>query len=166
MAPASLLSLFALTIPLALGGTPHRAPASPSTAEIDAKVWSVVSAAVAADDIAALGRSYHAAAVLVTKAGTKPIAKALDGWGKDMVTAKQAGTKATVAFRFSHRQDDADTAFESGIFRYATTTKAGVAKVGYTRYEALLVKSGGQWLMLMEHQLEPATEAAWNGLPH
>ena len=163
MGSIGLLSQLAL---LALGGAPTRAPLSPSTAEIDAKVWAVVSAAVARDDIAALGRTYHAAAVLVTNAGTRPIAAAIDGWGKDMVTAKKAGTRATVAFRFSKRQDDADTAFESGIFRYATTTKAGVVKVGYTRFEALLVRSGGQWLMLMEHQLDAAPETAWNELAH
>ena len=139
--------------------------ASPSSAEID-KAWAAASAAVVRDDIAALGAVYHPAAVLVTNAGTKSIAKALDGWGKGMVTAKAAGTHATVAFRFGKRQDDAETAFEAGIFRYSTTTKAGVVKTGYTRFEALLVKSGGRWLMLMEHQQDGVTEAAWNELPH
>ena len=57
--------------------------------EIDRDVWAPVSASVANDDIVAMGRVYHPAAVLVTKAGTKPIAAALDGWGKDIVAAKK-----------------------------------------------------------------------------
>jgi hypothetical protein len=40
-----------------------------------------------------------------------------------------------------------------------------VSKPGYTQMEALLVKHDGKWRLVMEHQLEPATEAAWNALP-
>ena len=76
-----------------------------------------MAASVANDDIVAMGRVYHPAAVLVTTAGTKPIAAALDGWGKDIVTAKKNGVRATVEFRFSSRRDDATTAFETGIFK-------------------------------------------------
>jgi hypothetical protein len=32
--------------------------------------------------------------------------------------------------------------------------------------EALLVKTGGKWRMIMERQLEAVDEAAWNALPH
>ena len=71
-----------------------------------------------------------------------------------------------MAFRFAKREDDAETAFEAGMFRYPTTTKAVAVKTGYTRFEALLVKNGGKWVMLMEHQQDAATEAAWGGLPH
>jgi hypothetical protein len=159
-------SLVAAALSLGLGGLPSRVPepAAPTTAEIDTKVWAVVSAAVAKDDIVALGKTYHPAAVLVSSTGTGPIAQALDGWGKDMAAAKKVGTKASVAFRFAKRQDDAETAFESGIFRYATTTRAGVETAGYTRFEALLVKSGGTWLMLMERQLDAVSEKEWNAL--
>lgn len=156
-------SLVAVALSLGLGALPSRVP-EPTSAEIDAKVWAVVSAAVAKDDIVALGKTYHPAAVLVSSAGTRPIAQALDGWGKDMAAAKKVGTKASVAFRFAQRQDDAETAFESGIFRYATTTRAGVETVGYTRFEALLVKSGGAWLMVMERQLEAVSEREWTAL--
>lgn len=31
--------------------------------------------------------------------------------------------------------------------------------------EALLVKHDGAWRIVMEHQLEATTEAAWNALP-
>ncbi|MFN0180214.1 MAG: hypothetical protein ACKVZ0_15550 [Gemmatimonadales bacterium] len=167
-------SLVAAALWLGFGGVPSRVPApgpsrptasvSPTSAEIDAKVWAVVSAAVAKDDIVALGRTYHPAAVLVSSTGTKPIAQALDEWGKGMAAAKKAGTRASVAFRFAKRQDDTETAFQSGIFRYATTTRAGVETPGYIRFEALLVKSGGTWLMVMERQLDAVSEQEWAAL--
>ncbi|MBL8986333.1 MAG: nuclear transport factor 2 family protein [Gemmatimonadetes bacterium] len=161
----SLALSFALGV--AAAPTPVAAQSKPpasTKAEIDA-LWAAASAAVAKDDIVALGRIYHPAAILVDDSGTQPIAAALQGWGKDMVAAKQAGTKASVTFRFSKRQDNAETAFASGIFLYTTTTKAGVANPGYRRFEALLIKSGGKWQMLMERQLEPVTEKEWNALP-
>lgn len=136
-----------------------------TTAEITRDVWVPVAASVANDDIVAMGRVYHPAAVLVTRAGTKPIAAALDGWGKDIVTAKKNGVRASVSFRFASRRDDATTAFETGIFKYSTTDKAGKVTTGYTQMEALLVKHDGSWRIVMEHQLDATTEAAWNALP-
>lgn len=135
---------------------------SPTSSEIDSQVWAAVAASVVADDIVAMGKTYHPAAVLVTKAGTQPISAALVGWGKDMVTAKKAGTRATVELRFDRRQDDATTAFEAGAFKYTTTDRSGKSTSGYTRFESLLVKTNGRWQILMEHQLDPITESDWN----
>ena len=91
------IAVLSMSLPLLLAGVdataqPARsaavAAAGSIAAEIDRDVWAPVAASVANDDIVAMGRVYHPAAVLVTKAGTKPIAAALDGWGKDIVTAK------------------------------------------------------------------------------
>lgn len=139
--------------------------AGQTTAEIDRQVWQAVAASVVNDDIVAMGRVYHPAAVLVNKERTVPIATALERWGKDMVIAKQNGVRAAVEFRFTTRQDDATTAFEAGAFHYSTTDKAGVVTPGYVRFEALLVKHDGTWRMVMERQLDAITEAAWNALP-
>jgi len=143
-----------------------QAQTSSSSAAIDADVWKPVAASVANDDIAAMGKTYHPDAILVMRSGTKRISEALSGWGKDMVTNKGKGITATVEFRFSQRQDDAETAFETGMFKYTTKDKAGVSTPRYIRMEALLVKTGGKWRMIMEHQLEAVDEAAWNALPH
>ena len=148
----------------ALVGVPAGA-AGQSSADIDRQVWQAVAKSVVDDDIVAMGRVYHPAAVLVSKDGTKPIAAALDGWGRDMVTAKKNGVRASVDFRFTTRQDDATTAFQAGAFRYATTDKAGATTPGYVRFEALLVKSPGGWQILMERQLDAITESTWNALP-
>jgi ketosteroid isomerase-like protein len=155
------LALIASLVTVTLTGT----ATAQSTAEIDRQVWQAVAASAANHDIVAMGRVYHPAAVLVSNTGTTPIASALERWGKDMVTARANGAKASVAFRFTRRQDDATTAFEAGAFRYATTDKAGVETPGYVRFEALLVKTPDGWRMVMERQLDAITEAQWNALP-
>ena len=166
---SALLIARAMAAPTTEPQAPKAAPApkasSAVSAAIDRDVWMPVAASVTGDDIVAMGRVYHPAAVLVTRAGTKPIAAALDGWGKDIVVAKKNGVRATVAFRFASRRDDATTAFETGIFKYTTTDRAGVSTTGYTQMEALLATHEGAWRIVMEHQLDATTEAAWNALP-
>ena len=145
--------------------TPVHAQANANSAAIDRDVWAPISASVANDDIVAMGKTYHPDAILVVRSGTKRISEALAGWGRDMVTNKGKGITATVEFRFSERQDDAETAFETGMFKYATKDKAGVSTPRYVKMEALLVKTGGKWKLVMERQLEAVDEAAWSALP-
>ena len=140
------------------------APATPGR-EIDASVWSVIAKTVVEDDIVGMGRLYSTEAVLVTPKGTTPIKQTLERWGKDMVAAKARGDRATVEFRFSLRQDDASTAFEAGLFQYTVITKAGVSTPQFIPFEALLVKTGGAWRILMERQFAPVTQAEWDKLP-
>ena len=104
MARISGFSMLSLGTAFILGGTaPGRAQAtptvgtSPTSAAIDAEVWSAVAATVVRADIVAMGRTYHPAAVVVTAKGTKPIATTLVGWGEGMVKAKREGTRAEVA---------------------------------------------------------------------
>lgn len=137
---------------------------SPTSAAIDADVWAPIAASVVNDDIAAMGRTYHPDAVLVSDNGTRSIATALAGWGKDMVVNKAKGIRATVEFRFTKRQDDAETAFETGVFKYTVIDKAGVSTPSYRRLEALLVKRQGKWRIVMERQLDAVTEKAWEGM--
>lgn len=139
-------------------------PAS-STREIDRAIWSAIAATVVADDIVGMGRLYSSEAVLVTPKGTTPIKQTLERWGKDMVAAKARGDRATVEFRFSLRQDDNTTAFEAGIFKYTVITKAGVSTPQFVPFEALLVKTGGEWRFLMERQFAAVTLAEWDKLP-
>jgi len=162
-----IASLLALSLPVvSAAAQPATRPGSSRySAEIDAQVWKPIAASVANHDIAAMSRAYHPGAVLVTNAGTRLVASALEGWGKDMVTMRKAGTKASVELRFDRRQDDSTTAFEAGAFKYSTTDQAGKTESRYTRMEALLTNEGGRWRTLMERQLEPITEAEWNRLP-
>jgi ketosteroid isomerase-like protein len=135
-----------------------------STAEIDREIWSVLSATVASDDIAGMGRVYFPDAVLVSPKETRSIKETLDRWGRDMVAAKAKGNRATVEFRFSRRQDDAITAFESGLFKYTVIEKSGASNSKYYPFEMLLAKSGGKWLVLMERQFAEVTQGEWDKL--
>ena len=135
-----------------------------STAEIEREIWSVLIETVATDDIVGMGRVYFPDAVLVSPNGTSPIKETLERWGRDMVAAKAKGDKATVAFRFSRRQDNASTAFEAGIFKYTVISKAGVSAPKYYPFEQLLVKTNGKWRVLMERQFAAVTEAEWDKL--
>jgi uncharacterized protein (TIGR02246 family) len=161
-----------LTLALVLGlsatsvSSPLRdARRQPTSAAIDADVWAPVAASVVNSDIVAMGRVYHPDAVLVSTAGTRTIRSALDGWGKDMVTAKASGTRATVEFRFTKRQDNAETAFETGVFKYTVIDKQGKESPSYRQLETLLVKHQGKWRIIMERQLEAVTQATWDALP-
>jgi ketosteroid isomerase-like protein len=140
--------------------------ATASTAhEIDRDIWSVFVATVAADDIVGMGRAYFPDAVLVSPKGTRPIKDTLEGWGRDMVAAKARGDKATVAFRFSRRQDDGTTAFEAGIFKYTVIAKSGASTPKFYPFEELLVKTNGKWRVPMERQFAEVTQDAWDQLP-
>jgi len=162
VATTALTSLLSLSILVAGIAVPKQK--GPTTAAIDAEVWAPIAASVVNDDIAAMGRLYHPDAILVTETGTRRIGDALTGWGKDIVANKSKGIRAKVEFRFSKRQDDAETAFETGIFKYTVTDKAGVSTPRYRRLEALLVKSGGKWRIIMERQREATDEAGWNAV--
>lgn len=139
------------------------APAA-STQEIDRDVWSVLIATVAADDIVGMGRTYLPEAVLVSPKGTSAIKTTLERWGSDMVAAKARGDKATVEFRFSRRQDDSTTAFESGIFKYTVIAKSGAANPRFYPFEQLLAKTNGKWRILMERQFAEVAQAEWDKL--
>lgn len=158
----SATALLSLGLPVFLAAVAQ----NPASAAINADVWTPIAASVVNDDIAAMGRTYHPDAVLVSNDDTRSIASALAGWGKEMVANKAKGTRATVEFRFTKRQDDTETAFETGVFKYTVIDKAGVATPSYRRLEALLVKRQGKWRIVMERQLEAVTEAAWNAIPH
>jgi uncharacterized protein (TIGR02246 family) len=139
------------------------APGSESSKEIDADVWNVVIATVAAGDLEGMAATYHPDAVLVNSTTTASIKKTLVRWGEGMAKAKREGTHSTVAFRFTRRQDGPDTAFETGMFALTETTSAGVSTTRYIPLECLLVKYNGHWRILMERQLDDS-QRAWEKL--
>ena len=122
-------------------------------------------ATVAADDIVGMGNVYFPDAVVVRPRGTQPIKQTLEGWGRDMVAAKAKGSRATVEFRFSRRQDDASTAFDAGIFKYSVIEKSGASVSKFYPFEELIAKTDGKWRVLMERQFAEVTQEEWDKLP-
>lgn len=161
-----LASVLVTATPALLAAQAPAAATSATSAAIDTDVWKVIAATVVRGDIVGMGKVYHPSAVFVGPKGTEPIADVLALWGKDMVTMKAAGTTATVEVRFGTRQENATTAFQAGAFRYTTLEKNGTRTPVTIAFEALLTKAGGKWRILMERQLGPIDDAAWDRLPH
>lgn len=132
------------------------------THELDA-YWAEISRTVAEGDFAGYSATYHPDAVVIFGLATQPISEALAGWEQGFVDTKAGRATSSVSFRFSERRNDATTAHETGIFRFAAGTATGAGNPQYVHFEALIVKRDG-WKMLMEYQKGPATETEWNAL--
>ncbi|MBT8477396.1 MAG: nuclear transport factor 2 family protein, partial [Gemmatimonadetes bacterium] len=118
---------------------------------------------VAEGDFDGYARLYHPDAVLVAGgSGSLPIEKALAGWKQGFDDTRDGKAEAGVDFRLSIRVNDETTAHETGIFRYTLESADAEAVVALVHFEALLVKKDGRWLMVMEYQKEPATDAEWD----
>ena len=144
----------------ALLALPATAPAQVTT-ELDA-YWAELSRTVEEGDFEGYAELYHPDAVLVAGgSGTYPIGRALAGWKQGFDDTREGRAKAGVEFRLTERLNDAATAHETGIFRYTLAPKEGDDVVAQVQFEALLVKKDGKWLMVMEYQKGPATDAEW-----
>lgn len=135
---------------------------SAQATELDA-YWAEVSRTVAEGDFEGYAALYHPDAVLVAGgSGTYPIGAALAGWKQGFDDTREDRAVAGVEFRFTGRLGGATTAHETGMFRYTFEPEDGEDVVVLVHFEALLVKKDGRWLMLMEHQKEPATAEEWH----
>jgi hypothetical protein len=70
---------------------------------------------------------------------------------------------AQVAFKFTQRLYDTDSAHETGLFNYRADFSDGRISDQYIRFEALLVKKDG-WKMIMEYQKSMASREEWEAL--
>ena len=136
------------------------APADP--AELDA-YWAELSRTVEEGDFEGYAATYHPDAVLVNLGGgnSYPISAALDGWKQGFLDTAAGKMTAGVEFRFTDRLFGDGTAHETGIFRYVARPEGGAEQVAMLHFEALLVKKGDRWLMVMEYQKDAATEEEW-----
>jgi hypothetical protein len=134
-------------------------------AELDA-YWSEVSRSVREGDFEAYKATCHAEAVLISgqKQISYPLTTALARWKKDFSDTKEGKVRGNVEFRFSKRSGDFTTAHETGVFRYTTLSDKAPPKYDFVHLEALLVKRGDGWKILMENQVGPATESDWDAI--
>ena len=149
-----------LLIPLGLSATAEVVTSSPTD-----KLYESIQLSVAKADFDIMAATYHPDAILVSEGSTLPVAKVMPRWRESGEQAKAEGGSAAVAFRFSSRQVEESTGFESGIFRYQSTTADGEQKTNYVYFESLTIRKGDRWLTMMERQIKAANKAAWNALP-
>jgi hypothetical protein len=145
--------------------TPLIEDGDPSVVELDA-YWAKVSKAVKTGDFALYRDTVHEKGVLVSgrQQNSYPLHQALTRWEKDFERTKSGLVDSEVVFRFAHRYWDGETAHEEGIFRYTARPRGGEPTVEYIDFEALLVREGGEWKMMMEYQKAATDERAWDRL--
>lgn len=138
------------------------AAAAQTTAELDA-FWAGMSRAVETGDFDGYRALYHPDAVLVseTAEASYPIARAFASWEEGFTDTREGRARAGVSFRFTRRLHDATTAHETGMFRYVFQPEGEAETVALLHFQGLLVKKDGRWLLMMEFQQQPATEAEW-----
>lgn len=126
--------------------------------------WAEVSRTVEEGDFEGYASLYHPDAVLVSGSGqaSYSIEQALDGWEQGFLDTRAGKSEASVTFRLTQRLHDETTAHETGIFRYTLKGADGSESGAMVHFEALLVKKEGRWLMVMEYQKHPATQAEWD----
>ncbi|MEN8864798.1 MAG: hypothetical protein ABF381_04390, partial [Akkermansiaceae bacterium] len=128
--------------------------------------WAEVSRTVGEGDFEGYKATCHSTGILVSgkRETSYPLASALKKWKKEFDDTKAGTMKASVDFRFGQRWGDDSTAHETGMFRYASQPKGGEETVAYIELEALLVKEGGEWKVLMEYQKSKKTKEDWDKL--
>lgn len=154
-----LLFLSAFSIP---GSGQFEAPGPDTTDSLDA-FWDEVSRTVGEGDYDGYAATYHPDAVLVNQSAgvSYPISDALAGWKRGFDDTKAGKMKAHVEFRFTQRLNDENTAHETGMFHYTAQVGDGEPQGSPIHFQALLVKQNGEWKMVMEYQMMPATMEEW-----
>jgi ketosteroid isomerase-like protein len=162
LSSSAAVALLGVAAFLSVAAAPAVAQTDSSTlTELDA-FWAEVSRTVAEGDFAAYSATYHPDGVLVSGDRTSPIAAALDNWEPGFAETREGTSQPRVDFRFTRRAHDPTSAHEIGIFRFTSQVSGGEPSVQYVHFEALMVKRAGGWLMLMEYQKGPATQAEWD----
>ena len=116
---------------------------------------------VEAGDAAGLLATYHPDGVLVSRARAIPIGEAVEGWKPGLEATREGRNRVELEFRFTERVIGEDVVHDTGIFRHATLTPGQEPAIGLVHFRALLVRRDGEWKMVMEHQVAPATPEEW-----
>ena len=131
------------------------------------KYWADLAEAAKEGNFEGMKSLYHQDAVVVKPDTTFAVSRAFKvRWKKEILEVKNGKRANTLAFRFSKRIGDDNTAFEKGIYHYTSVDAAtgNVIEDAYIHFETLLVKVNDRWVTLMEYQQEEATETEWNAL--
>ena len=133
--------------------------------EID-RVWSELVLSVKKGDFSRYKTFYHEDAVLISQTNqtTATIKDAFVRWEKGFRQTRSGKIKTNLEVRFKKRLADKKTFFEEGMLKYSTTDSEGNDNISYLEFEAVWIKRGKEWLMIMENQKSFLDEIEWNKL--
>ena len=133
--------------------------------EID-RVWSELVLSVKKGDFSKYKTFYHEDAVLISQASqtTATIKDAFVRWEEGFRQTRSGKIKTNLEVRFKKRLADKKTFFEEGMLKYWTTDSEGNDNISYLEFEAVWIKRGKEWLMIMENQKSFLDEIEWNKL--
>jgi hypothetical protein len=159
-----LLNQRALFLTILISAVSMFAMADDTDAANTDSLYAEIQRTVADVDFGGMAAVYHPDAVLVSARSTVAISDIMPRWKAAGEKLQRDGGQASVAFRFTARQHNETSAFDSGIFRYATIDADGVEKATFVYFENLSVYRDGRWLTMMERQMAPTSESDWNTL--
>ena len=133
--------------------------------EID-RVWSELVLSVKKGDFSKYKTFYHEDAVLISQANqtTATIKDAFVRWEEGFRQTRSGKIKTNLEVRFKKRLADKKTFFEEGMLKYWTSDSEGNDNISYLEFEAVWIKRGKEWLMIMENQKSFLDEIEWNKL--
>ena len=133
--------------------------------EID-RVWSELVLSVKKGDFSKYKTFYHEDAVLISQANqnTATIKDAFVRWEEGFRQTRSGKIKTNLEVRFKKRLADKKTFFEEGILKYWSTDSEGNENISFLEFEAVWIKKGKEWLMIMENQKSFLDEIEWNKL--
>ena len=133
--------------------------------EID-RVWSELILSVKKGDFSRYKTFYHEDAVLISQTDktSSTIKDAFIRWEEGFRLTRSGKIKTNLEVRFKKRLTDKKTFFEEGVLKYSTIDSQGNKNLSYLAFEALWIKRGEKWLMIMENQKSFLDEFEWNKL--
>ena len=133
--------------------------------EID-RVWTELILSVKKGDFSRYKTFYHEDAVLISQANqtTATIKDAFVRWEEGFRQTRSGKIKTNLEVRFKKRLADKKTFFEEGMLKYWTTDSEGNENISFLEFEAVWIKKGKEWLMIMENQKSFLDEIEWNKL--
>ena len=133
--------------------------------EID-RVWTELILSVKKGDFSRYKTFYHEDAVLISQTNqtTATIKDAFVRWEEGFRQTRSGKIKTNLEVRFKKRLADKKTFFEEGMLKYWTTDSEGNDNISYLEFEAVWIKRGKEWLMIMENQKSFLDEIEWNKL--
>lgn len=145
---------------LAFGASGALAQERTIEAELDA-FWADVVGSVENWDLNAQQATYHPDAVSVSGDEESYATRLMSDVFPEVENTSTPPSNPRLAFRFSSRIHDANTAHELGLYRY--TADGREPFIGAV--DSYLVRKDGRWMILLEIQRrEGLSEAEWNAL--